>query len=234
MNAITADPGLDPFRRRRRKRQPAWLTWTILGVVVVLVASVVWLRGPTISDHDRARKIINVVLPPPPPPPPPPEVQPDETPPEPKPAPIEQPQDVTPPPPTPQDAAPTQGTDALTAREGAGPSNYGLQRGDGGGTRIGGTPGGAGNGFAAYAERARSEIYRATTSNPALQGRFRIPEVRVWVDADGQITRAEVATGSGDRRRDTALERALVGLRLSQRPPPGLPFMRLEFARSGA
>lgn len=227
MNAIAAASPLDPFRRRRRKRQPAWLTWTIVGVVIAMVVGVVWLRGPTISDHDRARKIINVVLPPPP------EVKPEETPPEPKPAPIEQPQDLTPPPPTPQQAAPTQGTDALTAREGAGPSNYGLQRGDGGGTRIGGTPGG-GNGFAAYAERARTEIYRATTSNSALQGRFRIPEVRVWVDADGQITRAEVATGSGDRRRDTALERALVGLRLSQRPPPGLPFMRLEFARSGA
>src|SRR3546814_12042635 len=83
-------------------------------------------------------KTTRVILPPPPPPPPP-EVKPQETPPEPKPMPLDQPVTDTPPPPTP-DAQPTVGDSALTAREGAGPSNYGLAVGDGGG-KIGSASG---------------------------------------------------------------------------------------------
>lgn len=66
-----------------------------------------------------------------------------------------------------------------------------------------------------------------------MQGKYRV-EVRVWIDDDGRISRAEIADGSGDRRRDAALERLLVGLQLSQRPPPKLPSLRLEIARTGA
>jgi protein TonB len=230
MAALTFDePG-----RARRKHLPAWVAPAVLIVAALGIVAFFWLQGPTITERDAERKTLNVVLPPPPPPPP--EVKPEEKPPEPKPVPMDEPQPETPPPPQPQpqDAAPTSSNDALTAREGAGPSNYGLAKGDGGGSRIGGAPGPAGNGFAAYAERVRAEAYRVASGNPSLQGRYNMPEVRVWVNGDGRIARVEIVAGSGDRRRDAALERALVGLQLSQRPPAGLPYIRFAFVRSGA
>lgn len=221
---------LDFGRRRRHRRVPEWAVFAIIGAIAAGIAFFIGTQAPTVSDRPGEQKTVRVVLPPPPPPPPPPEVKPDETPPEPKPAPVEQAQD-TPPPQTPQ-SEPVQGDSALTAREGPGPSNYGLQAGDGSGTTIGGKPGG-GNGFGAYAESVRGEIYRATDRDPALQGRFSAL-VQVWVDADGRVQRVRILSGSGDSRRDAALERRLVGLQFSQRPPEGLPSMRIQLARTGA
>lgn len=229
--ALNGKPG------RGRRRSPITMGRVLLAGAVVLVALIVWglFSAQWVTERPNEMKTTAVILPPPPPPPP--EVQPEEKPPEPTDAPpIEEPVDTPPPPDQPPQPSsePTVGDSALTAREGAGPSNYGLAKGDGGGTRIGGRPGGSGNGWAAYGERVRSEIYSATRANPALQGRFSIPEFQVWVDADGRITRARVTSGSGDRRRDAALEQALVGIRVSQRPPAGLPTLRLAYSRSGA
>ena len=216
--------------RRRRRRARGWTALGVLALVAALVGLGLWLRGPTIGERTAERTIINVVLPPPPPPPPAP--PPRGKPPGPGPPPgVAQPDPKpTPPPPTPQPQQ-AQSNDALTARQGAAAGNFGLAAGDGSGSRIGGKPGG--EGFAAYAERVRAEIHRAASGERALQGKYRV-EVRVWIDDDGRISRAEIADGSGDRRRDAALERLLVGLQLSQRPPPKLPSLRLEIARTGA
>ena len=60
-------------------------------------------------------------------------------------------------------------------------------------------------------------------------------QLAVTVDAEGRITSVRLLRGTGDARRDAALQRALTGLRLSRRPPDGLPVMRIELnARSGA
>lgn len=220
-------------RRRRHGGRGRSGGFVVAGIVIVgVILAVMFLRGVTITERSGEEKTIRVVLPPPPPPPPPPEVKPDETPPEPKPQPIEQAQD-TPPPPTPQ-AEPAPGDSALTAREGAGPSNYGLAVGDGGGTRIGGKPGGGGDGFAAYANIALSDIRRAAQSDAALsRGRYTV-RLLVAVSPEGRITNVRLIDGSGDARRDAAIERRLIGLQLSQRPPQGLPAMRIELnARSG-
>lgn len=228
---------LDFGHRRRRRHGRGGFNWPLAGaiILVAVIAAIMLLRGQTITERPGEEKITRVVLPPPPPPPPPPEVQPQETPPEPRPAPIEQPVTDTPPPPTPQaDAAP--GDSALTAREGAGPSNYGLAVGDGGGTRIGGRPGGGGgDGFAAYANIAVTDIRRAAQSDAALsRGRYTV-RLLVSVNPDGRITNVRLISGSGDARRDAAIERRLTGLQLSQRPPQGLPAMRIELnTRSGA
>jgi outer membrane biosynthesis protein TonB len=229
--------------RAGRRRRAVTLGGLSLGAVLllagglVLVALIIWAlwNAQWVTERPNEMKTTAVILPPPPPPPPP-EVEPEEQPPEPSEMPMEEPVDTPPPPDQPQQPSsePTVGDSALTAREGAGPSNYGLAKGDGSGRTIGGRPGGSGNGFGAYAERVRSEIYNATRANPALQGRFSIPEFQVWVDTEGRISRARVTNGSGDRRRDAALEQALVGIRLSQRPPAGLPSIRLAYSRSGA
>lgn len=226
------DPGNGP---RRRKQSPVTFgrVLVVVGVGLVLVLAYTLIGRQTVSERPNEMKTTRVILPPPPPPPPP-EVKPQETPPEPKPMPLEQPVTDTPPPPTP-DAQPTTGDSALTAREGAGPSNYGLAVGDGGGTRIGGRPGGGGDGFAAYANVALADIRRAAQSDAALsRGRYTVRLI-VAVNAEGRITSVRLIDGSGDARRDAAIERRLTGLQLSQRPPQGLPAMRIELnARSGA
>jgi len=226
------DPhGGTPPPRRRGGR----INWPIVAAILVLagIAAAVMLRPSTVSERQRDDKTVRVVLPPPPPPPPP-EVQPVEQPPEPTPTPMDQPVDEAPPPPD-APAQPTLGDSALTAREGAGPSNYGLQGGDGSGTRIGGRPGGGDGGFGAYGELTRREVTQAVQGERDLsRGRYSA-QLAVTVDAEGRIISVRLLRGTGDTRRDAALQRALTGLRLSRRPPAGLPVMRIELnARSGA
>lgn len=202
-----------------------------------LALFIVWtfVSAELVTERPNEMKTTQVFLPPPPPPPPPEPVQ-VEQPPEPTMAPpIEQAVDTPPPPDQAPSSDPTAGDSALTAREGAGPSNYGLQRGDGTGTRIGTRPGGGDNGFAAYAGVARSTIQIAAQSDRDLaRGRYTV-RLRVAVDAEGRITDVRVTDGSGDSRRDDRLRRILTGLQLSRRPPPGLPAMNIELnSRPGA
>ncbi|MDQ8757554.1 TonB-dependent receptor [Sphingosinicella sp. LHD-64] len=222
------------FGSRRRTRQSSG--WLVLGGLagLTLIAMFLW---PTeqISQRPNEMKTTRVILPPPPPPPPEPEPIEQETPPEPTEAPpLEEPVD-TPPPPEAQSAEPTARDSALTAREGAGPSNYGLQRGDGSGTRIGSRPAGGDNGFAAYASVALSAIRLAAQSDRSLaRGRYTV-RLLVAVDAQGRISDVSVVDSSGEARRDARLRQILTGLQLSRRPPAGLPPMRIELnARSGA
>ncbi|MES2059075.1 MAG: TonB-dependent receptor [Pseudomonadota bacterium] len=220
------------FGHRRRTRGRHGARWLVVAGIALagLIVAVTFLRGITVTERPNEMKTTRVILPPPPPPPPPPEVKPEEKPPEPKPMPVEQPVD-SPPPPTPQ-AEPAPGNDALTAREGAGPSNYGLAAGDGSGSRIGGKAGGGGDPFGAYANLAMSDIRRAAQTDPALKGRFTV-RLAVAVSPEGQIVSVRLLSGTGDTKRDAAIERRLSGLQLSQRPPAGLPVMRIELnARS--
>jgi protein TonB len=219
--------------RKEARRSYGWLIGgAVLGLA--LLAIFLW-PSQQISQRPHDMKTTQVILPPPPPPPPPPEQVVQETPPEPTAAPpLEQPLDTPPPPEASND--PVQGDSALTAREGAGPSNYGLQRGDGGGTRIGGRPGGAGgDGFAAYANVALAGIRQAAQSDRELsRGRFTV-RLAVSVSPEGRVTNVRILDGSGDDRRDARLIQTLTGVQLSQRPPAGLPVMRIELnARSGA
>ena len=222
------------FGSRRRARRACGLLIGGAAVGLALIALILW---PTqqVSQRPHDMKTTQVILPPPPPPPPPPEPIEQEKPPEPTEAPpIEQPLDTPPPPDQQQSSEPTVGDSALTAREGAGPSNYGLAVGDGGGTRIGGRPGGGGDAFAAYANVALAGIRQAAQSDRELsRGRYTV-QLSVTVGEDGRITGVRVLSG-GDERRNARLREVLTGYQLSQRPPAGLPAMRIELnARSGA
>lgn len=231
--ALAGGPG-SPGPRRSKPRITMGQAAAAGGLILAVI--VVWnlTSAELVSKRPQDMKTTQVVLPPPPPPPPPPP-KPMEKPPEPTPmdAPAD-PVDTPPPPDQAQSSEPTTGDNALTAREGAGPSNYGLAGGDGSGGRIGGRPGGSGNGFAAYASVALSGIRQAAQSDRDLsRGRYTV-QLAVTVDAEGRITDVRVL-GGGDEKRNARLRQVLAGLRLSQRPPAGMPVMRIELnARSGA
>jgi periplasmic protein TonB len=216
----------------RRRSRISWPVVIVVGVLAVIVA-VTFLRPSTVSERQREDKTVRVVLPPPPPPPPPPEVKPQEKPPEPKPTPMEQPVDNTPPPPD-APAQPTVGDSALSAREGAGPSNYGLAVGDGSGTRIGGRPGGGEGGFGAYASQTTSAIRQWVQADAMLARGSYTARLMVTVSPEGRIVSARLLNSTGDAARDARLQERVVGLQLPQKPPAGLPVMRIELnARAG-
>jgi type IV secretory pathway VirB10-like protein len=225
----TFDPEADDYlRRRRRRRLPRWVGPAVLAGLVAVAGLILVLHGPETGVHESERKVINVVLPPPPPPPPPPPEQP--RPPEPKPEiPQPQPAQATPPP-TPQPPQPQAApSDAISARVGAGPSNYGLAQGNGGGTRIGGGGTGNGDAFVSYSSVALAEMKRVAEADPALNTGHFTASLVVAVDPDGRIASVRVLSGSGDAKRDAALERRLAGFRISRRPPDGMPVMRVQF-----
>lgn len=193
-----------------------------------LLVALGFFSDPTTRLRPNDTKTVQVVLPPPPAPPPP-EPKPVEQPPEPTPTPMDQPQD-TPPPPEPQQqqsSEPTVGDNALTAREGAGPSNYGLAAGNGSGGRIGGRPGGSGDAFAAYAQVAQQCIRHAAQGDKELaRGRYAV-RLAVSIDGEGRIAAVRIAD-TADARRSARIQQVLTGLQCAQRPPAGMPVTRVE------
>lgn len=226
--AFMAEP--PPPRRRGR------INWVLVGGVLAVgaIVAAVLMQPATVSDRPNELKTTRVILPPPPPPPPPPEVT-QERPPEPVPSPVPVEQPVDTPPPEAPSSEPTVGDNALTAREGAGPSNYGLVGGNGSGGRIGGRPGGSGDGFAAFGQYTGSAIQRAAQADRDLRSGRYTAQLAVTVDETGRITAVRLLSGTGDARRDARLVQVLTGLQLGRRPPAGLPNpMRIELnARSG-
>lgn len=218
---------------RGRKRSPITFgrILVVVGIGVAIVIGWTLTNRTTVTERPNEVTTTTVILPPPPPPPPPPPEQ-VQQPPEPTVAPpIDQPVDTPPPEAPSQDSAP--GDSALTAREGAGPSNYGLQGGDGSGTRIGGRPGGGGDGFAAYANNVALPCIRqaAQRDRELSRGRF-TARLAVSVDASGRITRIGEISGANAGRSDR-LREVLTGLQC-EAPPAGIPTMRIELSgRSG-
>ncbi|CAH0348270.1 MAG: TonB-dependent receptor [Sphingobium sp.] len=236
MAALTIG-GDDPLRSRKRPVVTPGRLAAAGGIAVALWLVWTLINAQIVTERPNEMKTTQVVLPPPPVPPKPPEAKPQDKPIEPKEAPpLDQPQD-TPPPPNqaPSQADASAGDSALTAREGAGPSNYGLAAGNGSGTRIGTRAGNGDNGYGFYAGLATSAIRLATQSDRGLaRGRYSV-RLLVTVDAQGRITDVRILDGSGDSRRDDRLRQVLGGLQLSRRPPDGLPAMRIELnSRPGA
>ncbi|SNS69381.1 outer membrane transport energization protein TonB [Sphingomonas laterariae] len=234
MAAATLMPPRGPERPRRRQSPITFgRILVVLGIGVAIVIAWNLTHRDAVTERPNQVTTTTVILPPPPPPPPPPPEQ-VQQPPEPTVAPpIDQPVD-TPPPPDQSSSDATPGDNALTAREGAGPSNYGLAGGDGSGTRIGGRPGGGGgDGFAAYANNVAVPCLRraAQADRELSRGRYTV-RLSVSVDPSGRISRIGEISG-GDARRNARLREVLTGLQC-QAPPANLPTMNIELnARSG-
>lgn len=189
------------------------------------------------SGHEAAPRRMEMVtitpLPTPPPPPPPP------PPPTPTTVPKQEMMEQTPTdtqeakPEAAPDPAPAIGTNIT----GNGPADgFGLGRNTGG-NFVGGGAGGRSGGsrFGWYANQVKRVVTEALQAHPRTRvANFSI-KVRVWPDATGRITRAKLASSTGDPALDAAIaQEVLPGLQLQEPPPPGMPtpiVMRFDVRR---
>lgn len=203
----------------------------IMLAVVLLGGVVSFLTSGGKSSRPSAKKsdMVTITLPPPPPPPPPPKVEPpppkDEPPPD-KEQMVEQepvPDNEPPPDNSPPEAPPSE--DLGTGIAGNGP-DMGLSRAGSGGTgKIGGTgKRGGGSKFGWYAAKVQSSIADALRRNPATKSATMTLQIRVWPDANGRITRAQLVGTTGNPAVDQAIkDQVLTGLQLPEAPPADMP-----------
>lgn len=181
-------------------------------------------KGAPIRKAPERVVTIQMAPPPPPPPPPPPKIQPP-------PQPEQKMTEVTPvedepkPEPKPADETPP----ALgTGIKGDGPPDgFGLSS-KGGGGGIGGTGNGAGgrrgNPHGSYFSQVQKRITDAMNQNKKTRtARFGALQVRVWPDATGRISRAQLVGSTGDAAVDAAIrDEVLRGLQLHEALPKGV------------
>jgi periplasmic protein TonB len=179
------------------------------------------------SQSAPKNEVVTITLPPPPPPPPPLPPPPQSEPPPPEEQQMVEQEQVTEEEPPPDDSpAPEEPpTDLTTGLTGDGPNNFGLSGGKpGGGTgRIGGTGGGGkGSPFSRYAARVGGSIEESLRRDPVLKKAVFRVKARVWVDANGRVTRASITT-SGDPAVDAAIRSQTLGTQVSQAPAADQP-----------
>lgn len=156
----------------------------------------------------RSVQIVQIIRPPPqpevqPPPPPPPEK-------------VDEPLPQDEPEPAPNDApAPSQQL-GLDSEGGAGSDAFGLAARKGG-HDIAGNGGAV---FAWYTQILHDSIVDQLAAERQLRTKKFTVVVRVWIGSDGRVQSARLATTSGSREVDGALEAALGRLGRLREPPP--------------
>jgi len=196
----------------------------LLGIVLLGgVFSFLLSGGKATKRESKREEILTITLPPPPPPPPPPpKVEPPKT----EPPPEEKKEEVAeeePPPEAEPEPAPDSPPEEVlgTNIQGSGPGMAGLgARGNGGGNRnsIGGGAS-AKQRIDWYSRNVLAKTIRqALQADPATRHLVMNSGIKVWVDKDGNITSV-----SSQGSNTAALEKVLVGLRMPQAPPNGMP-----------
>ena len=126
--------------------------------------------------------------------------------------------------PTPDEPPPA---DVATGIVGNGPPDgFGLS-----GRSGSGLPGGTGSNRSAqrsrwgwYATQVQSRVQQAIVGNRATGYSNLRADVKIWTDSSGRITRATIASSTGNPTLDAALrDQVLTGLQLSEPPPEGMP-----------
>ncbi len=169
----------------------------------------------TSPPHQTERKVqsIAVVQAPPPPPPPPPETPPppkmEESIPEPEP--VEEPAPLDDMPEVSSDPIGPLGLDTEGVGSGDG---FGLVGKRGGQSLIDRAP------FQWYAETLSAELSALLADSDELRRSSYAVMVRIWINAQGQITRAELRQSTGNARLDQLLVGALSAGSTPVEPPP--------------
>ncbi len=193
------------------------------GGVFVLLAILVCLGfyffHGKIPPPKKPEEIMVKLLPPPPMPPPPPPPPPKITPPEQKM--VEQPK-VSKPEPKPE--AKVDKPPGPPGPKASGPPSDDGIGGAGGGGGNGGIGGGGGSKYGWYASQVQARIADALRQNSKTRDVTLRIKVRIWSDASGRITRAELSGSSGDPNVDKAIKsEVLTGLQLQEPPPSDMP-----------
>jgi periplasmic protein TonB len=199
------------------KRNPLLRFVPVLGgalVVGIVVLGLMWLiRSMQHAPEETKRQTVQTVKlirpppPPPEPPPPPPEEKIDE------PLPQETPEEAPP-----DEASPAEQL-GLDAEGVAGSDGFGLAARKGG-REIG--LGGAA--FAWYTTMLKDSILDALSGDERVRkGSYQVT-VRVWLTNAGDVERIKLASTSGNRELDAAIERALGKMgRVREAPPLEMP-----------
>ena len=230
-----------PFPPPARKPGKHRLFIGIMLAVVLLGGIISFLTSGGKSTRKAAprQEIVTITLPPPLPPPPKVEPPPPKEEPPKDEEMVEQapvPDDEPPPADTPPEAPPSEILG--TGIAGNGP-DMGLGTGTGGGNRIGGTGRkGGGSKFGWYAAKVQTAIADALRRHPSTRNASMTLQVRVWPDANGRITRAQLVGSSGNSAVDQAIKnQVLSGLQLPQAPPADMPtpiVLRITARKPGA
>lgn len=228
MNAMSRNEQYEPPTGSTRAR---WIIGGVVGLILAGIAAAFLFTGSKPAPRKAAPTTVNISLPPlpPPPPPPPPPPKQDQPEPEPKqdemiaaePTPSVEPE----PAPAPADEPAPLGTNIA----GDGPDNgFGLARGGSGtggtGTGKGGSKGGGGNRWGRYNGQVITTVADALRRNSRTRSASINVKVAIWADGTGRVTRAKLASSTGDASLDnTITNEVLAGLHLAEAPPEGMP-----------
>ena len=209
----------DPKEEQRPASLRRWAGVAVCGVV--LVGSGLWLKH-FLDDDTPQRKPslqqITLIKPPPPPPPP-------EKPPEPV---VKEEIKLAEPEPEPMDQAdePPPGPDLGVDAEGTGAGDgFGLVGRKGGADLIGGSRANPWAWYDAIVNDAVNSAFQdALARENALKDKTYRVVVKVWIDADGKVSRIAAVDKTGDPKVDELIQDVLKNLRtLRENPPADMP-----------
>lgn len=190
-------------------------TLVVVGVSVLMVSVVRDFLDEPVKAPKKGPQQITLLTPPPPPPPPvekPPEPEVQEE------VKLEEPIDDLP-----EEAVdePPAGADlGVDADGGSGGDGFGLIGRKGGRGLLDG----AGNPFSYFASQVSRRIEDALLNVDDLRKRNYSVDLEVWVGSDGRVTRARLASSTGNRETDALMNEAILRTQtLAEAPPPGMP-----------
>ncbi|MBB6244390.1 energy transducer TonB [Rhodanobacter sp. MP1X3] len=203
--------------------QSRWRQWRgrIIALAMVLVAAwLIWtFARHQVGVRKEAPRIATITPLPPPPPPP------KEKPPEPKK--LEEVKQELPKPNEPAKPveAPKQAPDvakqvSIDAPAQAGNDSFNIAAGDGGG--MVGSNGGSGVGGSSYEQYLGYALQEAIQRDDRTRRLIFDVHAKLWLSADGSVTRIELINSSGIQATDNALLDVLRSLHIDTPPPPSL------------
>jgi periplasmic protein TonB len=185
-------------------------------VVAVVILGLIWfVRVMMTAKIDKPKRetaqIVKLIRPPPPPPePPPPPPPPEEK--------IDEPlpQDTPTPEPAQDEAPPAAESLGLDAEGVAGADGFGLAARKGGRELLSG----GGSAFAWYTSMLKDSIVNVLSEDERIRrGSYQVT-VRVWLSRTGDVEKIKLASTSGDRELDRAIERSLEKMAKVREAPP--------------